>query len=113
MGISFQFHHHFSSGRGTAVRQAHGPALGHELGPNGATSKDTIFLHIMKQPHVAISLQQWTFLVLARRYCGGPVHQTLSSLGAVTGLDVFWVVELKRDPHTPFELGAADTYYSS
>jgi hypothetical protein len=25
----------------------------------------------------------------------------LSSLGAVTGLGVFWVVELKRDPHGP------------
>jgi hypothetical protein len=23
-------------------------------------------------------------------------------LGAVTGLGVFWVVELKRDPHAPF-----------
>jgi hypothetical protein len=32
-----------------------------------------------------------------------PVHRTLSSLGAVTGLGVFWVVELKRDPHAPFE----------
>jgi hypothetical protein len=34
-----------------AVRQAQGPALGHELGPNGVTPKDTIILHIMKQPH--------------------------------------------------------------
>jgi hypothetical protein len=25
------------------------------------------------------------------------------TLGAVTGLGVFWVVELKRDPHAPFE----------
>jgi hypothetical protein len=32
-----------------------------------------------------------------------PVHRTLSSLGAVTGLGVFWVVEMKRDPHVPFE----------
>jgi hypothetical protein len=32
-----------------------------------------------------------------------PVHRTLSSLGAVTGLGVFWVVEMKRDPHAPFE----------
>ncbi|MBN1832669.1 MAG: hypothetical protein JW896_11220, partial [Deltaproteobacteria bacterium] len=32
--------------------------------------------------------QRRTFLV--------PVHRTLSSLGAVTGLGVFWVVELKR-----------------
>ncbi len=32
-----------------------------------------------------------------------PVRRTLSSLGAVTGLGVFWVVELKRDPHAPFE----------
>ena len=32
-----------------------------------------------------------------------PVHRTLSTLGAVTGLGVFWVAELKRDPHTPFE----------
>jgi len=39
--------------------------------------------------------QRWTFLV--------PVRQTLSSLGAVTGSVVFWVVELKRDPHAPFE----------
>ncbi len=31
-----------------------------------------------------------------------PVHRTLSSLGAVTGLGVFWVLELKRDPHVPF-----------
>jgi hypothetical protein len=30
-----------------------------------------------------------------------PVHRTLSTLGAVTGLGVFWVVELKRDPHGP------------
>lgn len=47
-GVSFQFHHHLSRDFGTAVRQAHDPALGHELGPNGATSKDTIILHIMK-----------------------------------------------------------------
>ncbi len=40
--------------------------------------------------------QRWAFLV--------PVHRTLPSLGAVTGLDVFWVAELKRDPHAPFEL---------
>jgi hypothetical protein len=32
-----------------------------------------------------------------------PVHRTPSSLGAVTGLGVFWVVEMKRDPHAPFE----------
>jgi len=32
-----------------------------------------------------------------------PVHRTLSSLGAVTGSSVFWVVELKRDPHAPFK----------
>jgi hypothetical protein len=32
-----------------------------------------------------------------------PVHRTLSSLGAVTGLGIFWVVELKRDPHAPVE----------
>jgi len=32
-----------------------------------------------------------------------PVHWTLSTMGAVIGSGVFWVVELKRDPHTPFE----------
>jgi len=32
-----------------------------------------------------------------------PDHRTLSSLGAVTGLGVFGVVELKRTPHAPFE----------
>jgi hypothetical protein len=31
------------------------------------------------------------------------VHRTLSSLGAVMGSGVFWVVELKRDPDAPFE----------
>jgi len=25
-------------------------------------------------------------------------------MGAVTGSGVFWVAELKRDPHTPFSL---------
>jgi len=38
-----------------------------------------------------------------RRVFPMPVHRTLSSLGAVTGLGVFWVVELKRDPHVTFE----------
>jgi hypothetical protein len=32
-----------------------------------------------------------------------PVHRTLSTMGAVTGSDVFWVVELKRAPIPPFE----------
>ncbi len=32
-----------------------------------------------------------------------PVHRTLSSLGAVMGSGVFWVVELKRDPDAPLE----------
>ena len=32
-----------------------------------------------------------------------PVSRTLSSLGAVMGSGVFWVVKLKRDPHAPFE----------
>jgi hypothetical protein len=32
-----------------------------------------------------------------------PVHRTLSSLGAVTGSGFSWVVELKREPHAPFE----------
>jgi Raf kinase inhibitor-like YbhB/YbcL family protein len=42
-----------------------------------------------------MSPQRQAFLV--------PVHRTLSSLGAVTGLGVFWVVELKRDLHAPFQ----------
>jgi hypothetical protein len=32
-----------------------------------------------------------------------PVHRTLSSLGAVTGSGVFWVVEMKRDLRAPSE----------
>ena len=32
-----------------------------------------------------------------------PVHRTMSIMGAVTGSGVFWVVELKRDPHAPSE----------
>ena len=40
-----------------------------------------------------MSPQRETFFV--------PVRRTLSSLGAVTGLGVFWVAELKRDPHAP------------
>jgi hypothetical protein len=47
--------------------------------------------------------QRHSLFLLSRRYCGGPVHRTLSCLGAVTGSGVFWVVELKRDPHVPFE----------
>ena len=31
-----------------------------------------------------------------------PVHRTLSTMGAVTGSGVLWVVEMKRDPHAPF-----------
>ena len=42
-----------------------------------------------------MSPQRRTFFV--------PVHQALSSLGAVTGSGVFWVVELKRDSHASFE----------
>jgi hypothetical protein len=101
--VSFQFHHHLFRGGGTAVRQAHGPALGHELGPNGATSKDTRFMHILKQPHRTTLPQQRAFFVLIRRYCGGPVHRALSALGAVTCSGVFWVAEMKRDPLAPFE----------
>jgi len=33
-------------------------------------------------------------------------------LGAVTGSGVFWVAELKRDPHTPL-FSAVGTFYSS
>jgi len=32
-----------------------------------------------------------------------PVRRTLSSLGAVIGSGVFWVAELEKDPHAPFE----------
>ncbi len=42
-----------------------------------------------------------------------PVHRTLSSLGAVTGLGVIWVVELKRDLHAPFESVQQVLFYSS
>ena len=28
-------------------------------------------------------------------------------MGAVTGSGVFWVVELKRDPHAPFDLAVS------
>ncbi len=50
-------------------------------------------MQIMEQPHVAISHKRRVFFV--------PVLRTLSSLGAVTGLGVFWVAVLKRDPCTP------------
>jgi hypothetical protein len=93
--VSFQFHHHLFRGGGTAVRQAHGPALGHELGPNGVPSKDTRFMHVLKQPHRTTSPQRRAFFV--------PVHRALSALGAVTGSGVFWVAEMKRDPLAPFE----------
>jgi hypothetical protein len=47
----------------------------------------------MEQPHRTKSPQRRTFFV--------PVRGALSALGAVTGLAVFWVTELKRDPLTP------------
>ncbi len=47
----------------------------------------------MEQPHVAISPKRREFFV--------PVLRTLSSLGAVTGLGLFWVAALKRDPRAP------------
>jgi hypothetical protein len=47
----------------------------------------------MEQPHRTKSPQRRVFFV--------PVRGALSALGAVTGLDVFWVAELKRDPLTP------------
>jgi hypothetical protein len=47
----------------------------------------------MEQPHRTKSPQRRTFFV--------PVRGALSVLGAVTGLAVFWVTELKRDPRTP------------
>jgi hypothetical protein len=50
----------------------------------------------MEQPHAVISQQRRSFFV--------PVLRTLSSLGAVTGLGVFWVPALKRDPHAPLNL---------
>jgi hypothetical protein len=74
-----------------------------EDGPNGATSKDTRFMHVLKQPHRTTSPQRRAFFVLIRRYCGGPAHRALSALGAVTGSGVFWVAEMKRDPHAPFD----------
>jgi hypothetical protein len=50
-------------------------------------------MHVLKQPHRAILPQRRTSFV--------PVHRTLSALGAVKGLVVFWVTELKRDPLAP------------
>jgi hypothetical protein len=55
----------------------------------------TRFMHVLKQRHRTTSPQRWAFFV--------PVHRALSALGAVTGSGVFWVVEMKRDPHAPFE----------
>jgi hypothetical protein len=67
-----------------------------EDGPNGATSKDTRFMHVLKQPHRTTSPQRRGFFV--------PVHGALSALGAVIGSGVFWVAEMKRDPLAPFEV---------
>jgi hypothetical protein len=66
-------------------------ALGRELGPNGAKSKDTRFMLVLEQLHNTISPQRRAFFVPACGYCGGPVRRALSALGAVTGLGVFWV----------------------
>jgi hypothetical protein len=52
-------------------------------------------MHVLKQPHRTPSPQRRGFFV--------PVHRALSALGAVTGSGVFWVAEMKRDPHAPFE----------
>ncbi len=70
-------------------------------------------MQIMEQPHVAISQKRRAFFVLARRYCGGPVLRTLSSLGAVTGLGVFWVAALKRDPRAPLYISPQALFYVS
>jgi hypothetical protein len=53
-------------------------------------------MHVLKQPHRTTSPQRRAFFV--------PVHRALSALGAVTGSGVFWVAEMKRDPHAPFEV---------
>ena len=55
----------------------------------------------MEQPHVAIWQKRRAFFV--------PVLRTLSSLGAVTGLGVFWVAALKRDPRAPLMDLSSDT----
>jgi hypothetical protein len=62
----------------------------------------TKFMQVMEQPHGAISPQRRAFFV--------PVLRGLSTLGAVIGLGVFWVAELKRDPRAPFKT-VAETFY--
>ena len=57
----------------------------------------------MEQPHVAIWQKRRAFFV--------PVLRTLSSLGAVTGLGVFWVAALKREPHAPIIDPFLDTLF--
>jgi hypothetical protein len=53
----------------------------------------TKFMQVMEQPHKTKSPQRRAFFV--------PVRGALSALGAITGLVVFWVTELKRDPLAP------------
>jgi hypothetical protein len=50
-------------------------------------------MQVMEQPHRTKSPQRRAFFA--------PVRGALSALGAVTGLAVFWVTELKRNPLAP------------
>jgi hypothetical protein len=72
----------------------------------------TIYPEVVERPHnFAYYEAAPQTMYPQRRAFFVPVHRTLSSLGAVTGSGVFWVVEMKRDPHVPFE-SAVGTYCS-
>ena len=72
MGVSFQVHHHLSGGRGTAPKYCKSDSSPTE---QGCLSPDP-FLCLSSIPFVA-------------------------EMGAVRSNVVLWVVNLKRDPHTP------------
>ncbi len=73
MGVSFQFHHHLSRGRGRPFDRL--MVLSNVEGHH-------IFAYDEAAPRTMVP-QRRAFLVLARRYCGGPARRMLSALGVV------------------------------